>query len=72
MGQNSVKPVKGYILVTKRRSQEEQEHGQEDDKPPDPRPLRKDFLSAGAKFTELKLREHRAGSHVLSMVSCVH
>jgi len=39
-------------------------------KPPDPRPPQN--LSAGAKFAELKLQEHRAGGHALMMVSCIH
>ena len=43
--------------------------------PPHPKPPKKsmkEYTSSGAKFTEIKFREHRAGAHTLAMISCVH
>lgn len=62
MGQTAVKSVQGIDVESLLTEKE----------PPEPKPPKKFSVSSGAKFTELKLKEHRAGAHSLGMVSCVH
>lgn len=63
-----VKPIQNSLII----ETDSLLKSSDDDKPPDIKPLQKNIFSAGAKFTELKLKEHRAGAHSFVMVSCVH
>jgi hypothetical protein len=73
MGQTNVKSVQGmHISCNVLTSGLEGESLLAENEPPDLKPPRKYNIFSGAKFTELKFKEHRAGGHTLVMISCVH